>query len=59
MGKIREKMGNSMPVERVMEPNRKSMDNYWDMQTITLNMKPKVFSSGLLLYDHNLIKFEM
>ena len=32
MSKIWDKMGNPMPVERVMWPNRKNMENYGDLQ---------------------------
>ena len=37
---IWEKMGNQVPFERAMGPNRHSMENYWDLQPITRSMKP-------------------
>ena len=56
MSEIREKMGNPMPFERVMGPNRHNKDNYGDLQPIVRNMKPTLsvpsenLSFGLLLY---------
>ena len=32
-------MGNLMPIEKVMRPNRNDMENYWDLQPIGWNMK--------------------
>ena len=35
-----EKMGNPVPFERVMGPNRHNMVNYGDLQPIARSMKP-------------------
>ena len=35
-----EKMGNPVPFERVMRPNRHNMVNYGDLQPIARSMKP-------------------
>ena len=40
MSKIRENMGNPMPVERVMGPNRNNIENYEDLQPIARNVRP-------------------
>ena len=37
---IWEKMGNPVPFERVMGPNRHNMENYGDLQPIARSMKP-------------------
>ena len=34
MSKIKETMGNLMPVERVIEPNQNNLENYGDLQPI-------------------------
>ena len=54
MSEIREKMGNPMPFERIMGPNRHNMENYGDLQPVARSMKPTLwvpsenFSFGLL-----------
>ena len=40
MSEIWEKMGNTMPSERVIGPNRHNKENYEDLQPIARNMKP-------------------
>ena len=49
MNEICEKMGNPMPFERVMEPNRHNMENYGELQPIVRSVKPafKVLSENL------------
>ena len=59
---IWEKMGNPMPIERVMGPNRHNMENYGDLRPTAQSMKPTLWvpsedlSFGLLpkiaLYFH-------
>ena len=39
MSEIWEKMGNPMPFERVMGPNRHNMENYGDLQPIARSMQ--------------------
>ena len=39
MSEIWEKMGNTMPIERVMGPNRHNMENYEDLQPIARSVK--------------------
>ena len=36
-------MGNPMPFERVMGPNRHNMENYGDLQPIARSMKPALW----------------
>ena len=44
-------MGNPIPVERVVRPNRKNVENYEDLQPIAGNMKPAFWvpSENLIL----------
>ena len=37
---IWEKMGNPVPFEKVMGPNRHNMENYGDLQPIARSIKP-------------------
>ena len=59
MSEISEKMGNPMPFERLMGPNR-HMENYGDLQPIARSMKPTLLvpsenlSFGLLPYCRRL-----
>ena len=39
-------MGNLMPFERVMGPNRHNMENYGDLQPIAQSMKPTSWVPG-------------
>ena len=54
MTKIWEKVGDSIPVVKVMGPNRNNLENYEDLEPIARNMKPTLwvlgenFSFGLL-----------
>ena len=43
MSEIWEKMGNPMPFERVMGPNRHNMENFGDLQPIARSMKPALW----------------
>ena len=40
MSEIWEKMGNPVPFERVMGPNRHNMENYGDLQPVPEVRKP-------------------
>ena len=42
MNVIWEKIGNPLPFERVMGPNRHNMENYGDLQPIAGSMKPRI-----------------
>ena len=54
---IWDKMGNPMPFERIMGPNRHNNENYGDLQPIARSMKPTLWvlsenlSFGLLPYE--------
>ena len=62
MSEIWETMGNPMPFEKVMGPNRHNMENYGDLQPIGRSMKPTLWvpseniSSGLLPKDKRLVR---
>ena len=43
MREIWQKMGNSMPFEREMGPNRHNMENYGKLQPIAGSMKPTLW----------------
>ena len=43
ISEIREKMRNTMPIEKVMGPNRHNMENYEDLQPIARSMKPTLW----------------
>ena len=43
MSEIWEKMGNPMPFERAMVPNRHIMENYGDLQPTAQSMKPTLW----------------
>ena len=46
MSKIWKKIGNPMPVERLMRPNRNGMENDGYLQPIAPNMKPTLWVLG-------------
>ena len=43
MSEIWEKMGKTMPIERVMGPNQHNMENFEDLQPIARSMKPTLW----------------
>ena len=44
MSEIWEKMGNTMPVEKVMAPNRHNIKNYEGLQPIASSMKSTLWA---------------